>query len=233
MGLRQELSLKWLISGILHSLAGALLVGNGLVNPVSAEIGTPTPRDRAALLAQTNPEGTSPGLRVLLSTGRSLPGAVTSRTPSPIRLSVPSLWWITKQLVDLQQFGSKFIQDWVALPRQDGRPGQVDLLVNRQQWSLLDYVQRYEFVSKFSSTARTFGYNTRVFDSPDRAPIAIYRCDFSPKAAEILQAPPRKPNSPLESAIAVKTRSTLSTQLSCDLQMVQPGRRNQLQDLSQ
>ncbi len=223
---------KQLIPTLVCALSGAVLAGVWLAPSVATEAVPVSPPRTIRLLTEAGQERTSPGLR-LLSIGRSLPGTVNSRSPSPIQLSIPSLWWITQQLADLQQFGSKFIQDWVALPRQAGKPGQVDLLVNRQHWSLLDYVQRYEFVSKFSSTARSFGYNTRVFDSPDRPPIAVYVCDFSPGAAEILQAPPRKPSSPTESAIIVKTQTTLSTRLTCDLQMAQPGRRDILQKFSQ
>lgn len=147
--------------------------------------------------------------------GRSVPGAVTSQTPSQTRLSIPSLWWISAQLADLEQFGSKFIQEWIAYPGQNGQPGRVDLLVNRQQWSLLNFIQRYEFVNKFSTTARGYGFNTRVYDSPDRSPIALYMCDFSPVAARLL------PSSTLQlSATAIDTRANLSNQLTCNLNLV-------------
>lgn len=129
------------------------------------------------LLAQQLPSQHSPDLKALL-TGKVPFGTVTSRTPSAVRSSIPSLWWISEQLASLEQYGNKFIQDWIAYPPQGGQPGKVDLLVNRQQWSLLDYLQRYEFVRKFSTIARGYGYNTRVYDSPDRTPVALYTCDF-------------------------------------------------------
>ncbi|MBF2027215.1 MAG: hypothetical protein IGS48_10670 [Oscillatoriales cyanobacterium C42_A2020_001] len=224
--MHQEFPWKWSISRGLHSFAWVLLLSAGitpsaLANPSAPSTSAPT--SPSTLLAQALPEGSSPGLRLMI-TGRNISGVVTSRTPSPIRLSIPSLWWITKELANLQQFGNKFIQEWIAYPSQDGKPGRVDLLVNRQQWSLLDYIQRYEFVNKFGAIARSFGYDTRVYDNPDRAPIALYACSFSPRTVDVLQAAPRQPASRTETAIAVETRSTLSNQLNCDLEMVQPGR---------
>ncbi|MDX2239937.1 MAG: hypothetical protein NW224_04560 [Leptolyngbyaceae cyanobacterium bins.302] len=142
-------------------------------SPVVAQ-GTAPPKD-SRLPLKNQP---SPDLKALLA-GKPLVGVVTSRTPSSVRLSTPSLWWIRDQLADLDQFGGKFIQEWIAYPGQGGQAGLVDLLVNRQEWSLLDYLQRYEFVRKFSAIARGYGYNTRVYDSPDRLPVALYTCDFS------------------------------------------------------
>jgi len=144
--------------------------------------------------------------------GRTIAGAVTSNTPSSVRLSMPSLWWISEQLAALDQFGNKFIQMWIAYPGQNGQPGRVDLLVDRQQWSLLAYVQRYEFVNKFSTVARSFGFNTRVYDSVDRLPIAAYVCDFSPTTARLLQS------STLQlSTTAIDSRTELANQLTCNL----------------
>lgn len=225
MGWHQTSSLNRVVSGTLHALGWILLAGAGITPPVRANPSAlptiPSP-PTSPLLVQAVPEGSSPGLRLMVR-GRTLSGAVTSRTPSPVQLSIPSLWWIEKELANLQQFGNKFIQEWIAYPSQDNSPGRVDLLVNRQQWSLLDYIQRYEFVNKFGAIARSFGYNTRVYDNPDRAPIALYACNFSPRTVDVLQAPPSQPTSRTETAIVVERRSTLSTQLNCDLEMVQPG----------
>jgi len=146
--------------------------------------------------------------------GKPVVGAVTSKSPSLTQLSIPSLWWISKQLADLEQFGNKFIQLWLAYPGQNGQPGRVDLLVDRQQWSLLTLVQRYEFVHKFSTTARGYGFNTRVYDNPGRVPLALYVCDFSPVAAQLLSSSAFQ-LSPTE----ISTRSALSNQLTCTLNL--------------
>ncbi len=168
-------------------------------------------------LAATDPQ-LAPDLKAILA-GGTIQGVVTSKTPSAIRLSIPSLWWVSDQLADLQPFGKKFIQEWIAYPLRSGQPGRVDLLVNRQQWSLLDYFQRYQFVNKFSTIARSFGYNTRVYDNPDRPPVALYTCDFTAEAVTILKAPPPAPTSVQMTNRNTAVRADLANQPSCSLQM--------------
>jgi hypothetical protein len=105
------------------------------------------------------------------------PFVVTATTISQTGLTVPSLWWIREQIADLEEFGGKLLQNWLAYPRGDGGVGRVDLIVNRQLWSLMDYLQRYQIIHRFSTAARDFGYNVRVFD--DRATfLGAYTCDF-------------------------------------------------------
>lgn len=171
-------SLNWLRLVVLSSTL--VLVGTRSYAADSTEERSTTVAQSLAQsrLEQQLKNQLSPDLKALLS-GKSPTGTVTSRTPSPIQLSIPSLWWISDQLASLEQYGNKFIQEWIAYPPQSGQPGKVDLLVNRQQWSLLDYLQRYEFVRKFSTIARGYGYNTRVYDNPDRNPVALYTCNFT------------------------------------------------------
>jgi hypothetical protein len=166
---------------------------------------------------QASKNTVSPDLKALLL-GKPLTGVVTSRTPSPIRLSLPSLWWVSVQLTELQQEGAKLIQDWIAYPGAAGQPGWVDLLVNRQQWSAMDYLQRYEFVRKFSTIARSYGFNTRVYDSPDRYPVAFYLCDFSPVTATMLQSPQLQ-RAPVDSQMGIAIRDR-SNSLACNLNIV-------------
>lgn len=128
----------------------------------------------------------SPTLKQVL-TGTKVPGVVTSQTIALTHMTPPSLWWIANQLASEEQYGTKFIQEWVAYPLQTGQPGRLDLLVNRQQWSLMDYVQRYEFVHRFGAVARGYGYNTRIYDTPDNGPIAFAMCRFSPAALQVAQ----------------------------------------------
>lgn len=127
----------------------------------------------------------SPALKATIA-GQVLPGVVTSKTISSTHLTPPSLWWIADQLASEEQYGNKFIQEWVAYPVQSGKPGRLDLLVNRQQWSLLDYLQRYQFVHRFGAVARAYGYNTRIYDNPDSLPVALLVCDFSTAAMRSL-----------------------------------------------
>lgn len=166
---------------------------------------------------QASKNTVSADLKALLL-GQPLAGVVTSRTPSPIRLSLPSLWWISAQLAELQQNGNQVIQDWIAAPGQFGQPGQIDLLVNRQQWSMMDYLQRYELVRKFSTIARSYGFNTRVYDSPDRYPVAFYICDFSSGTATMLQSPQLQ-RAPVDSQMGIALREQ-SNSLTCNLDIV-------------
>jgi hypothetical protein len=102
---------------------------------------------------------------------------VTATTISQTGLTVPSLWWIREQIADLEEFGGKLLQTWLAYPRTDNGIGRVDLVVNRQLWSLMDYLERYQVIHRFSTAASDFGYNVRVFD--DRATfLGAYTCDF-------------------------------------------------------
>jgi len=207
---------SWIASSISSTVflvccSGAMVSASELSSPTSSIAPT------NVLVAEVNRQQLSPDLKAVLA-GKTISGVVTSKTPSPIRLSTPSLWWIRDQLANLQQFGNKFIQEWIAYPLQSGQPGRVDLLVNRQQWSLLDYFQRYQFVSKFSAIARSFGYNTRVYDNPDRIPIAIYTCDFSPTAVRLLQSSPSQ-IAPSLTNRGVAIRDDLDSQLNCSLKM--------------
>jgi hypothetical protein len=54
----------------------------------------------------------------------------------------------------------------------------VDLVVNRQLWTLLDYLGRYSFLSKYGTAARDYQYNVRVFNDRS-ALLATYTCNYS------------------------------------------------------
>jgi hypothetical protein len=113
-----------------------------------------------------------------LKPDRTPHSVVTATTISQFGLTVPSLWWIREQIAAVEAFGGKLLQNWLAYPPSKGSGvGRVDLVVNRQLWSLMDYLERYEVIHHFSTAARDFGYNVRVFD--DRANfLGAYICDF-------------------------------------------------------
>lgn len=212
MGKLPEFGLGLLLSGVVGLMG---VRGAGAIAPPIHQ--SPPSEARSRLIAATDLQ-LSPDLKAILA-GGTIQGVVTSKTPSATRLSIPSLWWVSDQLADLQQFGNKFIQEWIAYPLRTDQPGRVDLLVNRQQWSLLDYFQRYQFVNQFSTIARSFGYNTRVYDNPDRPPIALYTCDFTPAAITILKSPPPPPTSPQMTNLITAVRSDLANQPNCTLEM--------------
>ncbi|OCQ95967.1 hypothetical protein BCD67_23030 [Oscillatoriales cyanobacterium USR001] len=86
---------------------------------------------------------------------------------SQTKLSIPSLW-LTKE-----QFGGKLLDRWFVEPGNNW----VILIVNRQIWSLLDYLERYQFINQFGTVARNYGYNVRVCN-PQGEALAVYSCNF-------------------------------------------------------
>lgn len=135
-----------------------VLVSNLL--PLTAKAQTPLPSKEPlniALLKQPN----SP-----LIGGKVL----TATTISQRGLTNPSLWWAR------EQFAGKLLNNWLAYPSEN----RVDLIVNQQLWTLLDYMARYSLVNKLGTIARQDGYNIRFFSvsQPD-LPLATYTCDFS------------------------------------------------------
>ena len=97
------------------------------------------------------------------------PSGDISNFPSPplsqTQKSIPSLWLAQKQ------FGGKLLDRWFV----DSSDTWVILIVNRQLWSLLDYMERYQFVNRFGTVASEYGYNLRVCNRQGTA-LAVYSC---------------------------------------------------------
>ncbi|HBK97285.1 MAG TPA: hypothetical protein DD001_08075 [Microcoleaceae bacterium UBA10368] len=87
---------------------------------------------------------------------------------SQTQKSVPSLWRAQKE------FGGKLLDRWFVDPSDTW----VVLIVNRQLWSLLDYMERYQFVNRFGNIANEYGYNMRVCNRQGNA-LAVYSCNAS------------------------------------------------------
>lgn len=68
-----------------------------------------------------------------------------------------SLWWAAEQF---DPFGGKLVQKWLTNPQKQ----QVNLIVDWQLWTLLDYLGRYSFVNQFGTVARKYGYSLNVFN---------------------------------------------------------------------
>lgn len=94
---------------------------------------------------------------------------ITADTIYQEKLTVPSLWWAD------EQFGGKLLDNWIAYVGTNETPPRVDLIVNRQLWSLLTYLERYRFLNQFGTIARNYGYNVRVF-SRQGVFLAAYTC---------------------------------------------------------
>jgi len=126
------------------------------VSPSLAETSVPSPSDAPLELEfLTQPNGS----------------VITATTINPQGLTTPSLW--------LAQANSenKLLDNWIAYPASATSPGRVDLIVNQQVWSILDYLERYSFVNRLGSVARKDIYNLRVFNYQQEL-LASYTCNF-------------------------------------------------------
>lgn len=96
---------------------------------------------------------------------------VTANTISQDGLTNPSLWWAA------EQFGGKLLENWLAYAATGETPGRIDIVVNRQLWSLLNYLERYQFVNQFGKVAQEqdYPYNIRVFNRQGVF-LAAYTC---------------------------------------------------------
>ncbi len=96
---------------------------------------------------------------------------ITAKTINPQKLTVPSLWWAK------ENSEKKLLDNWIAYPASKTEPPRVDLIVNQQIWSLLDYMEKYVFVNRLGIIASKSGYNIRVFDYQTET-LATYTCNF-------------------------------------------------------
>jgi len=101
---------------------------------------------------------------------------ITANTINPERLTTPSLWWAK------ENSENKLLDNWIAYPALEKESARVDLIVNQQIWSLLDYLERYDFVNRLGSVTRKDGYNVRVFNYQQEL-LATYTCNFNPSPA--------------------------------------------------
>ncbi len=122
-------------------------------------------------VAQTAPVASKAPLELDLLTN-SKGSVVTANTINQGQLSVPSLWW-TKENAE-----NKLLDNWIVYPASDNEPKRIDLVVNQQIWSLLDYLERYHFVNALGTVARNQGYNVRVFNYQEER-LATYTCNFA------------------------------------------------------
>jgi len=86
-------------------------------------------------------------------------------------IAIPSLWWAKKHY---DPFGGKLISNWLAYPAEN----RIDLIVNRQLWSSMDYLSRYRFVNQFGMVTREYGYSLRVVNQEQKC-LATYYYDAS------------------------------------------------------
>ncbi|NEP17488.1 MAG: hypothetical protein F6J97_11385 [Leptolyngbya sp. SIO4C1] len=122
-------------------------------------------------------------------------------TPSEDALTIPSLWWQQDQIAPLirvaqapsdesaaaapmeedapaNNLGDLMITGWIAR-RAAGALGlrHIDITVNQQAWSRLNYLQQYALISQLGQTAKTYGYQLRLFTGESL--LGTYACNFA------------------------------------------------------
>jgi hypothetical protein len=124
-------------------------------------------------VAQTAPVAVASQAPVELDLLTNPKGSViTANTINQAQLSVPSLWWAK------ENSENKLLDNWIVYPASDKEPKRIDLIVNQQIWSLLDYLERYHFVNALGTVARNHGYNIRIFNYQEER-LATYTCSFA------------------------------------------------------
>jgi hypothetical protein len=106
---------------------------------------------------------------------------ITDTNIQQAELTEPSLWWIRDQLAAQNKYGDRLVNGWLACAGVE-EPNRVDVVVNAQLWSSLDFFDRYEFIQKFGTATTGYGYNLRVFD-PQGSILAAYTCNFNSNVA--------------------------------------------------
>lgn len=103
----------------------------------------------------------------------------SEQTISVANITLPSLWWAKQQF---DPFGGRLINKWLA----DSEVKQLNLIVNWQLWSLLDYLGRYRFVNQFGTVARKYGYELNILNHQQQCLASYQRnLESSPPKWEI------------------------------------------------
>ncbi len=119
---------------------------------------------------------------------RSQPGITETSILQNQDITEPSLWWIRDQIAAQNKYSTKLIDNWLAC-KPANEANRVDVLVNSQLWSSLDFFDRYEFIQRFGTVATGFGYNLRVVN-PQGNLLAAYTCSYDTSIAD-KQAEPK------------------------------------------
>lgn len=139
---------------------------------------------------------------------------ITESSISQTHLTIPSFWWLRDEIAAQAEFGRRLIDGWLACPEQNSQWNRVDFLVNQQVWSLLDYLERYEFVQRLGTVASEYRHNVRVFDRQGTL-LASYTCALDSNVASATKELLDKPANPSQ-AQAPPQPSALSCSLALD-----------------
>lgn len=104
-------------------------------------------------------------------------GVITANDVNQAHLTIPSLWYTRDQISE--QFNPLLVENWLAYPNAATAVRRVDIVVNAQPWSLLDYMERYTVLNQFGTAARDYFYSVRIFNT-ERDFLGAYFCKFEP-----------------------------------------------------
>lgn len=97
---------------------------------------------------------------------------ISSRHPSQLGLTVPSLWW------SVEQFGVGIVESWRAYPIEDWVGGRVDMVVSDREWARYGYFERFSLVNHLGTSASNYGYHLIIRDRRQTV-LGAYICDFA------------------------------------------------------
>jgi hypothetical protein len=100
------------------------------------------------------------------------------RTILQDRLSLPSLWWTRDQYAARLPLGKKLISSWLICPKTANAPQHVQMVLNAQIWSLLEYFDRYEFLHQFGTVTSNNGHDLWIYSDETPLVLASYLCDY-------------------------------------------------------
>lgn len=78
-----------------------------------------------------------------------------------------TIWWAADQF---DPFEGNLIQNWLTYPQKQ----QINLVVDWQLWTALEYFERYRFVNQFGTVVRKYGYNLNVLSQKEQC-LASYK----------------------------------------------------------
>ncbi len=149
---------------------------------------------------------------------------ITDRSISQANLTIPSFWLTRDQISAQSQFGSKLLDTWLACPNSKSSVSRVDFVVNQQAWSLLDYLERYDFVHQIGTVASGYSYDMRVFNRQGGL-LAAYTCNFASDIFRTGELEDRQSSVKVASAnLSQASPSPASLPLTCNLSLDSSGR---------
>lgn len=99
----------------------------------------------------------------------------TDDNPSSEHFTVPSLWWRQQQMIN-----DRLVDSWHAYNNDTSLTAalqpHIDVIVNGQIWPSLSYLERYWLLTQFGESAKTYGYQLRIFTG--NRPVGLQVCDF-------------------------------------------------------